>query len=69
MRVNDVLSRVNKKEIIIIVIQDFYISGHLRDLIHDNDFIERKIGDCFVTHLRGCQTSDGIGIFIECVEI
>lgn len=69
MMVNDILSRVNKKDFIIIVIEDFFISGNSRDLIHDNNFIERKIGDCFVTHLGGCDTPNGIGIYIECVKI
>lgn len=66
MRVNEVLKRVSKKEIVTIVIHDFCICAYKKDLINDSAFIKRRLGDCIVTHLGICRTSGGFGIAIDC---
>lgn len=69
MRVNEVLERVNEKEIVTIVIRDFCMSAYKKDLINDSDFIKMRLGDCIVTHLGICSTSGGFGIAIECAKV
>jgi hypothetical protein len=66
MRVNEVLESVSKEGSVAIMARNYFICGYAKDVIYDNDFIKRKIGDYIVTHLGVCRTARGFGISINC---
>lgn len=69
MRVNEVLETMREKVSVAIIARNYFICAYVKDVIYDNGFIKRKIGDYIVTDLGVCRTSRGFGISINCEAI
>lgn len=69
MRVNEVLKTMrNEATAVVMTIGEdgYFICAYKKDLINDNGFIDKKVGDRTVTNLGVTITSRGFGIVIEC---
>lgn len=65
MRVNEVLTRLDDKELVKIRTNEICWQGRKIQLLHDERFYNYKIGDMLVTHLSICDTILGIGLEIK----
>lgn len=66
MRVNEVLETMSEEGSVAIVARNYFICGYVKDVIYNNGFIKRNIGDYVVTSLGVCRSSRGFGISINC---